>query len=413
MLLSEITKKLMNPKFSIKTLFIVKEIPYPPIGGVCLRNWQNINIMTKHGEVAVLALDRKESDVKELPNVNAFYYHQLDNSNSISPVNKDQNDLQNSLIDDLSCKYVDDNCDHQAIESLKSIMIDFKPDLVIIEQLWLFRYMEIVKSYPCKIILDEHNIEADLLKQREGINISELELSVIERIEKEAIAQCDQVWLCSNSDRQLLIKKYGNFNHTYLVPNGIDVNSYNFSNNPNKSSQNKIIYSGYFPYEPNQIAAKLLIEKIFPELQQQYPDATLMLVGYNPSEFMLGAARKNNSIIVTGTVPDVKPYFYQASAMVVPLLQGGGTRLKILEAFASGCPVISTTKGAEGLQAQDGEHLLLRDSISDIIEGVNAVWSDIHLSQNLTQSAYNLVKTTYSWQAVAQNIEDAIKQLFV
>ena len=397
----------MKAQSPIKTLFIVKEIPYPPIGGVCLRNWQNINIMTEYGAVAVFAIDHQESDVKELPNVNAFHYHQLKNSNSISSVNKDQNNL-----DDLSCKYIDDNCDRQGIEILKSIMIDFQPDLVIIEQLWLFRYMEILKSYPCKIILDEHNIEADLLKQREGTNITDLQLAVIERIEKEAIAQCDQVWLCSNSDQELLTKKYGDFKHTYLVPNGIDVNSYNL-NNHHQNKENRIIYSGYFPYEPNQIAAKLLIEKIFPEVQQQYPDATLMLVGYNPSEFMLEAARENKSIIVTGTVPDVKPYFYQASAMVVPLLQGGGTRLKILEAFASGCPVISTTKGAEGLQAQNGEHLLLCDSISDIIEGVNAVWSDIHLSQNLTQSAYNLVKKTYSWQAVAQNIEDAIKQLFL
>jgi len=395
----------MKIQYPIKTLFIVKEVPYPPIGGVCLRNWQNINIMTEYGSVAVFALDHKASDVKQLPNINAFYYHQLGNHPSITSAN----------IDDLSCKYIDENCDRQAIEILKSIMVDFQPDIAIIEQLWLFRYIEVIKSYHCKIILDEHNIEADLLKQREGINISELELAVVERIEKEAIAQSDQVWLCSTSDQQLLTKKYGNFNHTYLVPNGIDVNSYNYNNNFNNNicNNNKIIYSGYFPYEPNQIAAKLLIEKIFPELQQQYPNATLILVGYNPSAFMLGAARENKSIIVTGTVPDVKPYFNQASVMVVPLLQGGGTRLKILEAFASGCPVISTTKGAEGLQAQNGEHLLLRDSISDIIEGVDAVWSDSHLSQNLAQSAYNLVKTTYSWQAVAQNIEDAIKQLFL
>jgi glycosyltransferase involved in cell wall biosynthesis len=401
------TKKKMKTESPIKTLFIVKEIPYPPIGGVCLRNWQNINIMTKYGAVAVFAIDHQESDVKELPNVNTFHYHQLNNSNFISSLNKVQNNL-----DDLSCKYIDDNCDRQAIETLKSIMIDFQPDLVIIEQLWLFRYMKILKSYPCKIILDEHNIEADLLKQREGTNITELQLAVIERIEKQAIAKCDQVWLCSNSDQELLTKKYGDFKHTYLVPNGIDVNSYNF-NNHHQNKENRIIYSGYFPYEPNQIAAKLLIEKIFPEVQRQYPNASLMLVGYNPTEFMLAAARENKHIIVTGTVLDVKPYFYQASAMVVPLLQGGGTRLKILEAFASGCPVISTNKGAEGLQAQNGEHLLLCDSISDIIEGVNAVWSDIHLSQNLTLSAYNLVKTTYSWQAVAQNIEDAIKQLFL
>jgi len=406
----------MKPQSEIKTLFIVKEIPYPPIGGVCLRNWQNINIMTKFGAVAVFAIDHKASDVKELPNINAFNYHQLGNSTSISSVNiSSVSSHQNDPTNNLSCKYVDDNCDRQGIEILKSIMVDFQPDLVIIEQLWLFRYLEILKFYPCKIILDEHNIEADLLKQREGINISESELAIVEGIEKEAIAQSDQVWVCSNSDRQLLREKYGNFNHIHLVPNGIDVDSYNFINNFNKkkSSQNKIIYSGYFPYEPNQIAAKLLIQEIFPKLQQQYSDASLMLVGYSPSEFMLEAARENNNIVVTGTVADVKPYFYDASAMVVPLLQGGGTRLKILEAFASGCPVISTTKGAEGLQAQNGEHLLLRDSISDIIEGVVSVWSDINLSQRLTQSAYNLVKITYSWQAVVQNIEDAIKQLFL
>jgi len=400
----------MKLQYPIKTLFIVKEIPYPPIGGVCLRNWQNINIMTKYGAVAVFAIDRKVSDVKELPHVDAFYYHQLGDFTSIVSVDQSQRDPSNNL----SCKYIDDNCDRQSTETLKNIMDDFQPDLVIVEQLWLFRYLEIIKSYPCKIILDEHNIESDLLKQREGSNINDLELEVVDRIEKEAIAQSDQVWLCSNSDRQLLREKYGDFNHTYLVPNGIDVNSYNFNSNSSSNCNNhKIIYSGYFPYEPNQVAAKLLIENILPKIQQQYPDASLMLVGYNPSEFMLEAARENNNIMVTGTVPDVKPYFDQASAMVVPLLQGGGTRLKILEAFASGCPVISTSKGAEGLQAQDGKHLLLRDSIADIIEGINAVWSDIHLSQNLTQSAYNLVQTTYSWQAVAQNIEDAIKQLFL
>lgn len=136
-----------------------------------------------------------------------------------------------------------------------------------------------------------------------------------------------------------------------------------------------------------------------------------MLVGYKPTEFMLNAAKNNSKIIVTGEVTDVKPYFQQANIMVVPLFQGGGTRLKILEAFASGCPVVSTSKGAEGLIVNEGEHLLLADNISDIIDAVDKIWSDVTLSQKLAHSAYSLVNSVYSWEAVAKNIKYAIQEL--
>lgn len=393
---------------NIRTLFIVKEIPYPPIGGVCLRNWQNINIMKKYGEVGVFAIDNKYINVNSLPNVDFFHYHNLNSVNSTL-------ENGNQLIDDSSpfyCQYTKNAYTKAAGEILNNIMQDFQPDLVIIEQLWLSIYMEIIKNYPCKVVLDNHNIEADLLVNKGGNSVSEAEIKQVELVEKHTIINSDQVWLCSNKDQELLKAKYGQFNHINLVPNAINLDAYTFDKQT-KIKENKIIYSGYFPYEPNQFAAELLIKEIFPGLQAKYPESCLMLVGYKPTEFMLNAAKNNSKIIVTGEVADVKPYFQQANIMVVPLFQGGGTRLKILEAFASGCPVVSTSKGAEGLIINDGEHLLLADNISDIINAVDQIWSDAALSQKLAYSAYSLVNAAYSWQAVAQNIEYAIKQLFM
>jgi glycosyltransferase involved in cell wall biosynthesis len=97
--------------------------------------------------------------------------------------------------------------------------------------------------------------------------------------------------------------------------------------------------------------------------------------------------------------------------MVVPLQQGGGTRLKLLEAFASGCPAVSTTKGAEGLNVRDGEHLLIRDEIEAITEAVEQLWSKTALVEKLAAAAYELVKAEYSWEAVSKRVDQALQQL--
>ena len=101
-------------------------------------------------------------------------------------------------------------------------------------------------------------------------------------------------------------------------------------------------------------------------------------------------------------MPDVRPYLKTASLMIVPLRQGGGTRLKILEAFASHCPVISTAKGAEGLNAKDGEHLYLGETCEQLVEKVDFLWQNPALAQQLAETAYDLFLQKYSWAAVEQ-----------
>ena len=115
---------------------------------------------------------------------------------------------------------------------------------------------------------------------------------------------------------------------------------------------------------------------------------------------------------MTGQVPDVLPYFETADVFVVPLLHGGGTRLKILEAFAMGCPVVSTSKGAEGLAAVDGEHLLIAETAEALAESIERCLSDPGLAGRLAAAGRRLVGEEYSWAANHRRIGEALESLF-
>jgi glycosyltransferase involved in cell wall biosynthesis len=318
-----------------------------------------------------------------------------------------------------------------AAQQLKEVLTAFQPDLVIAE-CFAERYVPLVKDYGCRLILDEHNVVATWLEEHYSTYYSienrkltinkkielSLEFSRAKLIERNLVRQANQVWMCSDDDDKLLQELYGKVSHTRVVPNGIDVAHYECVRLGEctlpeglEDKQRNLLYLGLFSYSPNTVAAELLIDQIYPRLRQVYPDCRLLLVGRNPTQRMKEAAKRDSGIIVTGEVADVRPYLAAASVMAVPLRHGGGTRLKILEAFAAGCPVVSTTKGFEGLKAKDGEHLLIRDEIEAIVEGVCQLWSDPSLGQKLANSAYELVRAEYSWEAVGRRVESAVREL--
>src|SRR5690606_8058639 len=121
-----------------------------------------------------------------------------------------------------------------------------------------------------------------------------------------------------------------------------------------------IVFIGAMRYRPNAEGARWLVEAILPLTRRSIPDLQVCIVCADPPPDVL-ALGATPGVTVTGTVPDVRPWLQRATAVVIPLLSGGGTRLKILEAFSAGRPVISTTIGAAGLDAVDGDHLLIAD----------------------------------------------------
>lgn len=115
---------------------------------------------------------------------------------------------------------------------------------------------------------------------------------------------------------------------------------------------------------------------------------------------------------VPGFVEDVRPYFQKATIFVCPIMDGGGTRLKILDALAMGMPIVSTTFAASGLDLRDGDHLLLADTPEAMIEQIRRVLDDKALREQLAQGAVNVVRQTYSWDTIGHSLQAAYEAAF-
>ncbi|HBB31243.1 MAG TPA: glycosyl transferase family 1 [Cyanobacteria bacterium UBA8803] len=409
---------------SVRTLFLLKHSPYPPMGGAPLRNWQNIKAMMQLGEVAVFSVSSYKSPrSREYPPGVSLW-----KDYSTGDILKER-----SLIRKISDRLwwmrlygypeADQFYGDRVAQELQRLLVEFAPNIVVFEEIWLYRYLKIIKPYGCCLIYDAHNIEKSL---RRDISVSEHKppfvssLSGIKTaiIEGYLVQQVDQIWVCSQQEAHLLQKLYRQIPPTHIVANGVNIADYHSDRishslptdglEPNHFTA---IFTATFSYYPNSVAAQILIGQIYPQLRKFYPNCRLILAGHSPTPYMKESAQEDSGIIVTGKASDIRPYLTAASVVIVPLLKGGGTRLKILEAFAAHRPVVSTTKGAEGLNVRDGEHLLIRDKVEDIVAGVCQLWSDSSLGRKLAESAYKLVQQEYSSTAVRQQVEQAVLQL--
>ena len=140
------------------------------------------------------------------------------------------------------------------------------------------------------------------------------------------------------------------------------------------------------------------LAEVYPRIKAQSPDVSLTITGSTDGVDLAGLAL-DDTVRLTGFVDDVRLPVAEAAVCVAPIRQGGGTRLKILEAMALGTPVVATAKGAEGLDVVDGEHLLLADDPERFARRTVALAGDADLRQRLRGNARRLVEERYDWDA--------------
>lgn len=173
---------------------------------------------------------------------------------------------------------------------------------------------------------------------------------------------------------------------------------------------NSVVFNGALTYSANYDAMQYFLAEIYPLMQRQSPDIELYITG-STAGVNLAGLRLDASVHLTGYVEDIRRLIAGASACVVPLRQGGGTRLKILEAMALGVPVLSTSKGAEGLEVIDGEHILLADSPQAFADRTAQVLHDPSLRQYLAANARRLVEQRYDWAQIGQRFVTLVESV--
>jgi glycosyltransferase involved in cell wall biosynthesis len=409
---------------SLRTLVIAEALPYPTFKGGDLRVWQNINGLMKVGQVGVFGLCSNDQRSAEVPTGIALWRSSSDPGLAY-PLPQGWKLRSRGWPLDPNGHPFDSYYSDDVVTELIKLMAEFGPQVVVIEGLVLYRYIEPLRRQNCRLVLDSHNVETALHQRRAKTTLgndlpSRLIRDVLpartRMIERHATRAVDQIWACSDDDARLMRELHGSLVPIHVVPNGVDVGSYDAVHAsrcscPETVTKKPLIFPGMFAYWPNAAAAIFLIEEVFPRLASRYPDCQLLLVGTLPTPRMLQAAKRDPRILVTGAVPDIRPYLAAASVLVAPLFEGSGTRFKILEALAANVPVISTGKGAEGLQVKNGTHLLMAETADDFVDAVQRIWTDERLRQHLTANGRDLVEQYYSWSVAGWQIRQALHEL--
>jgi polysaccharide biosynthesis protein PslH len=270
-------------------------------------------------------------------------------------------------------------------------------------------YLYTARGLDVPIVIQAHNIEANLWKRHYEIEKSPVKRAYIKeqwrkflRFEGDAYHRADRVVCCSEADAALAARSYGAVK-TSVVDNGVDVGRF-AAVAPDRNS-NKILFLGALDWRPNLDAVALLLGEIFPLLRAQVPGAELLIVGRHPPDQLRKKIAGIAGVSLHADVPDVTPYLAQCALMTVPLRIGGGSRLKILEALAAGLPVVSTTIGAEGLELEDGRHLRLADSPSDHALALAAALKDPAGSFARAAAGRTRVAERYGWPMLADRLE--------
>jgi glycosyltransferase involved in cell wall biosynthesis len=395
----------------MKALVCCVQAPWPPMSGADLRCWQTLQLLRECAQVGLFAL---AGNAQSPPGLKMAVW--CVSSSAEKPL--DQAGWMKRDGGLPSDAYYDE----RSVATLRRLLEEFAPDVVVLDGLWMHGYEKIARSCGARLILNAHNVEAAVareLAEHEMHPPSRLQRRVfatrVARLETELANRMDQIWVCSPEDRQQFLEPSAMRTPIYIVPNAIEVERYRGAavNCPVEWEGLEgpfFLFTGTFNYAPNQRAADFLIRKVFPDLSQAYLESRLVLVGSNPTPQMLAAAGEDQRIIVTGRVPETISYLRHSSMMLVPLFEGGGTRFKILEAFAAGLPVVSTAKGAEGLGAEAGKDFLLAEEPAAFLNAIAELHHHPNRRQGVVQSAAELVER-FSWDAVRQTVTRALREL--
>jgi polysaccharide biosynthesis protein PslH len=258
-------------------------------------------------------------------------------------------------------------------------------------------------------VLFQHNVEAVIWKRRtehapDPVRRLYLKAQAdrMVRYEGEVCRKARKVIAVSETDAALMHEWYG-IKQPEAVPTGVDADYFKVRGAPAPVAD--LVFVGALDWAPNIDGIDWFERQVLPLILRRRPGCSVAIVGRNPVRAVQELAARRPGIQVTGTVPDVRPWLWGSKVSVVPLRVGGGTRLKIFEAMAAGVPVVSTTIGAEGLGARDGDTIRIADTPEDFAEACIALLEDTAERERLRSRALQMVTEQRSWEAVAGAFE--------
>ena len=401
-------------------LLLTPQLPYPPHQGTSLRNYHIICGLAQSHELSLLSFLEEnqsvvESDIAPL----------LEKCVQIEMVPMPNRSLRKRLYQ-LATRRQPDMA-HRLASALFSVklraLLNERPfQIVQIEGIELARYISIIRevSPKSKIVFDSHNAETELQRRNFLTDIrkpkrwlaalySWVQVQRLRRFERWACLAADGVTAVSEADVLLLENLIGSEargregdgrmrrqSPIVNIPNSVDIETYqSIDISPIPFD---IIFAGKMDYRPNVDAVLWFAERVWPLILAKRPLTSWAIVGQKPHE-RLNSLQENKGITLTGWVDSMLPYWKGAKLAIMPFRIGSGTRLKMIEAMASGTPIVSTTVGAEGFPVTNGKELILVDTSAEMATAVLELLNNAE-KRNAIKEAGLLFVRKYDWRQV-------------
>jgi glycosyltransferase involved in cell wall biosynthesis len=277
-------------------------------------------------------------------------------------------------------------------------------NLGIVEHFWCAPYFEQISKVCERTMLDLHNLESLLHARCAAAGNGSAGFA--HRLFQHAALELERVWLprfsqvlTTSEEDSRRVHEIAPGTRTSVYPNAIHAVP-----RPLGGDEEVIVFSGNMEYHPNRLAVQFFRSEVWPQLRERWPSLVWRLVGKNPQavrELTEGDPR----IEVTGPVDDAIHELARARIAVVPLTAGSGTRLKILEAWAAGLPVVSTTIGAEGLSACHHQHLVLADTATAFAAAVSRLLACPETRMKLGMAGRLLLEKEFTWEKAWEKLD--------
>jgi glycosyltransferase involved in cell wall biosynthesis len=291
---------------------------------------------------------------------------------------------------------------HEAIEEWKSA---YQFDVVHFDIISLAPYVGAFPEH--KKTLDHHNIESHMMLRRVDKTRNLLkkwyflqEGVKLQIYEKRECPRFDVHLTCSHLDTTRLRELVPSL-RIEEVPNGVDLDYFNPRSDQESTG---LIFVGNLGWYPNAAAMSFFAEQVWPLLKSDIPDITIDVVGGKPPGSLVSLSKKDPAFRVHGFVRDVRPYMERAAIYVCPIMDGGGTKLKILDALAMAKPIICHPIACEGIDVKPGVHVLFATSPAEYVSHIRALLGDRDARRDLGSQGRRLVSEEYSYLTIGKKL---------
>lgn len=262
--------------------------------------------------------------------------------------------------------------------------------------------------------LDHHNIESDMMLRRARIEEHPLKRLYfwqeglrLRRYESRVCPLFDLNITCSSLDTQRL-ERVAPGVAVAEVPNGVDTEYFR----PHDDSEHScsLVFAGNMSWYPNAAAMLFFADRVWPVLKAKVPGVTMDVIGGNPPPRLADLAARDADFRVHGFVPDVRPYIGRAAVYVCPIMDGGGTKLKILDALATGKAIVAHPIACEGIDVQDGRDVIFAREPSEFAGSIATLLESPELRRRLSLNARALAESSYSYSFIGSRLVSAIER---